>query len=158
MTSSERRSGGVLCAVMPIDCAHDVGERGPAPAQAPSDGAPGGVELNGERGLFMGPLFTVLSAVGFTIASVNGAWRGQLLSALVFAVALVVTVVTRRRHRADLVLWRDGLVCEGEVVEAQTWSGGSTRTTYTVEYRYPLPAGVFQNRRSTWTLWDQKRI
>lgn len=97
MTSSERRSGGVLCAVMPIDCAHDVGERGPAPAQAPSDGAPGGVELNGERGLFMGPLFTVLSAVGFTIASVNGAWRGQLLSALVFAVALVVTVVTRRR-------------------------------------------------------------
>ena len=82
MTSSERRSGGVLCAVMPIDCAHDVGERGPAPAQAPSDGAPGGVELNGERGLFMGPLFTVLSAVGFTIASVNGAWRGQLLSAL----------------------------------------------------------------------------
>ena len=121
-------------------------------------GEPRGVDLHGRGGVIGGPLAMLLSVVGGTISTVNGAWRGQLVCGLIFALALVASIVARVWRRSDLRVWRDGRVCEGAVVEAYEWSRSGHSSTYTVEYQYQLGARVFQNRRRTWTLWEQKPL
>ncbi len=102
-------------------------------------------------------IFIVVAVVGFAISSANHKVVGQLICGAVFALATSAIVISVRRRRELLRVFREGTACPGDVVKSWTSTTDGRSSSY-VEYRYDLPEGSFTNRYETYGEWEQKPI
>lgn len=142
-------------------------ERPAAPEPAPRPGKPPRIVLRGGSARWVGPLFMTLILVVGTAGRLNGQTEVPPLAVVVFVLAAIATAVSHTLRRADIRLWQQGAVAEGEITKSYRRSSGSgeDRTTSRyVHYRYEVDGVEYKRRRQSkwvakpqpiWVIYDR---